>query len=40
MLKSDLVQTDKHKTNRFAISEKFPIFRWHKSYKNTLASIK
>jgi len=31
MLKFDLVQTDKHSTNRFAKTEKSPIFQSHKS---------
>jgi len=31
MLKFDLVQTDKHPTNRFAKTEKSPIFQSHKS---------
>jgi len=32
MLKSELVQDDKHSTNRFATTEKSPIFQSHKPY--------
>jgi len=31
MLKLKLVQTDKHSINRFATTEKSPIFKSHKS---------
>jgi hypothetical protein len=37
MLKSDLVQTDKHSI-KFVSAEKSPIFTLHKSYKNSLAT--
>jgi hypothetical protein len=40
MLKSDLVQSDKHSTNRFGTTEKPPIFQSHKSYTNSLAAVK
>ena len=36
MLKFELLQNDKHSTNRFATTEKSPIFQSHKSYTNTL----
>jgi len=39
MLKFELVQTDKHSNKRFATTEKSPIFKSHKSYKNPLAFI-
>jgi len=38
MLTFDLVQNDKHSTNRFATTEKSPIFQSHKSYKKPLAT--
>jgi hypothetical protein len=36
MLKSDLVQTDKHLTTLFATTEKSPILQSHKPYTTTL----
>jgi len=36
MLKYELVQTTKMPTNRFATTEKSPIFQSHKSYTNSL----
>jgi len=39
MLKFELVQTDKHPINRFATTEKSPIFQSHKSYKKSLCII-
>ena len=39
MLTFDLVQTDKHSTNRFATTEKSPIFQSHKSYKKSLPNM-
>jgi hypothetical protein len=38
MLTFELVQNDKHSTNRFATTEKSPIFQSHKSYTNTLTT--
>jgi len=38
MLKSDLVQTDKHSI-KILLAEKSPIFTSHKLYTNTLANI-
>ena len=40
MLKFELVQTTKILTNRFATTEKSPIYLSHKSYKKPLANIK
>jgi len=40
MLKFELVQTDKHSTNRFATTEKPPIFQSHKSFKNSISNQK
>jgi len=37
MLKSDLVQTDKHSIIILLRRKKSPIFTSHKSYKNSLA---
>jgi len=39
MLKSDLVQTDKHSTI-ILLAEKSPIFTSHKSYSKSLAVIR
>jgi len=39
MLKFELVQTDKHST-KICTAEKSPIFKPHKSYKNSLCPIK